>query len=120
MALGTKLCRVGSGCRLLIRPTAVAFGRDDPGVPARVLQEFIRQFRKLEIKGGVLGQEALRPDEVRALATLPSRAELLARTLGAIQSPLRALVTILNAPPRSLVQVLAALRARQEAQEASE
>jgi large subunit ribosomal protein L10 len=120
LALAAKRCGLDHLSPLLTGPTAVAFGRDDPGVPARVLQEFIRQYRKLEIKGGVLGQEALRPEEVRALATLPSRAELLARTLGVILSPLRALVTILNAPPRSLVQILEALRARQEAREASE
>ncbi len=120
LALAAKRCGLDHLAPLLTGPTAVAFGRDEPGVPARVLQEFIRQYRKLEIKGGVLGQEALRPEEVRALATLPSRAEMLARTLGVILSPLRALVTILNAPPRSLVQVLEALRARQEAREASE
>jgi len=120
LALAAKRCGLDHLSSLLTGPTAVAFGRDEPGVPARVLQEFIRQYRKLEIKGGVRGQEALRPEEVRALATLPSRAEMLARTLGVILSPLRALVTILNAPPRSLVQVLDALRARQEAREAAE
>ena len=106
LALAAKRCGLDHLSPLLTGPTAVAFGRDDPGVPARVLQE--------------LGQEALRPEEVRALATLPSRAELLARTLGVFLSPLWALVTVLNAPPRSLVQVLEALRARQEAREASE
>ena len=66
----------------LVGPTAVVFGHDDPGAPARILQEFIRQYRKLEIKGGVVeGQDAgSRGGPV--LATLPTKRELLAKLLG--------------------------------------
>jgi len=98
-------------------PTAVVFGRDDPGVPARVLQEFIRQYRKLEIKGGLVEGEALDAESVCALAALPSRAELLARVIGGIQGPLRMLVTVLSSTPRALVSTLDALRAQREAAE---
>ena len=120
LALAAKRCGLDQLSPLLNGPTAVVFGHDDPGVPARVLQEFIRQYRKLEIKGGVLGQDALKPEEVRALATLPSRTELLARAFGLIQSPLRALVAMLNAPPSALVRALDAVRALQEAREVAE
>lgn len=116
LALAAKRCGLDTLAAFLSGPTAVVFGRDDPGVPARLLQEFIRQYRKLEIKGGVLGGEALDPEGVRALASLPSRPELLARTVGMIQAPLRALVTVLNAPPAALVYALDALRARREAE----
>lgn len=101
---------------LLSGPTAVVFGTDDPGVPARVLQEFIRQYRKLEIKGGVVQGEALGADIVRALATLPSRTELLARVVGALQGPLRGVVSALSAPHRALVMTLDALRKQREAE----
>ncbi|HLW46275.1 MAG TPA: 50S ribosomal protein L10 [bacterium] len=99
----------------LTGPTAVVFGNDDPGVPARVLQEFIRQYRKLEIKGGVVEGHALDAAQVQALASLPGKLELLARVVGAVQGPLFALVSVLNATPRGLVTALDALRKQREA-----
>ena len=101
----------------LTGPTAVVFGNDDPGVPARVLQEFIRQFRKLEIKGGVIEGHALDGAGVQALATLPGKQELLARVVGAVQGPLYSLVMVLTAAPRGLVTALDAIRKQREAKE---
>ena len=101
----------------LTGPTAVVFGNDDPGVPARVLQDFIRQFRKLEIKGGVVEGHALDAAGVQALATLPGRPELLARVVGAVQGPLFSLVMVLTAAPRGLVTALDAVRKRRETEE---
>ncbi len=101
----------------LTGPTAVVFGKDDPGVPARVLQDFIRQYRKLEIKGGVVEGQALGAEGVQALASLPTKVELLARVVGAVQGPLRSLVVVLSATPRGLVTALDALRKQREAAE---
>ncbi len=115
LAIAAERCGYAGLVGFLTGPTAVVFGRDDPGAPARVLQEFIRQYRKLEIKGGLVSGEALNADEVRVLATLPSRAELLARTLGLIQAPLRAVAVVLSAPARGLVTALDALRVKREA-----
>jgi len=103
----------------LTGPTAIVFGNDDPGVPARVLQEFIRQFRKLEIKGGVVEGQALDAAGVQALAALPGKMELLARVVSAVQGPLYSLVTVLNAAPRGLVTALDAIRKRRETDEAA-
>jgi large subunit ribosomal protein L10 len=95
-------------------PTAVVFGRDDPGTPSRILQEFIRQYRKLTIKGGVVEGQALGAEAVQSLATLPGKAELLARVVGLVQAPLRGLVGVLAAPPRQLATALDALRKQRE------
>jgi len=99
----------------LVGPTAVVFGSDDPGAPARILQEFIRQYRKLEIKGGVVEGQTLGPEAVQSLASLPTKRELLARLLGVIQGPMRGLVTVLTGPQRGLVTALEALRKQREA-----
>jgi large subunit ribosomal protein L10 len=115
LALAAERCGRGDLSKFLSGPTAVVFGRDDPGVPARLLQEFIRQYRKLEIKGGMVSGQALAGDEVRALAALPSRMELLARVMGMIQSPLASLASVLNAPARGLVTALDAVRKQREA-----
>ncbi len=98
-------------------PTAVVFGKDNPGLPARVLQEFIRQFRKLAIRGGVVDGQALDAAAVQALATLPTRVELLSLVAGMVQAPLRGLVTVLTGPQRALVTALDAVRKQREARE---
>ena len=103
----------------LVGPTAVVFGADDPSVPARVLQEFIRQYRKLGIKGGLVQGEAVGAEMVQALATLPPRMELLARLVGVLTVPLRGVVSALIAPQRALVVALDALEKRREAQPAA-
>lgn len=58
------------------------------------------------LKGGVMGQNLLSVDNVKALANMPSRDELLAKAVGSIASPLRGLVTVLSGVPRGLVTAL--------------
>jgi len=115
--LGLAAARAGLSALtpFLSGPTAVVLGRNDPGRAARLLQEFIRQYRKLAIKGAVVEGEILNAEGVQLLAALPSRPELLARVVGAIQGPLSGLAFVLSGPPRALVGVLDALRARREA-----
>jgi large subunit ribosomal protein L10 len=115
LAIAAERCGYKELSQFLSGPTAVVFGQDDPSVPARLLQEFIRQYRKLEIKGGMVSGEALDAAGMRALATLPTRVELLARTVGMIQAPLRMIVAVLSGPARGLVTALDALRVKREA-----
>ena len=117
LALAAERCGLHGLSAYLNGPTAAVFGKDDPGVAARLLQDFIRQYRKLEIKGAVIDGEALDADAVRLLATLPSRAELQARAIAMIQAPLRSLVTVLNSSASALVYVIDAYRSRREAEE---
>ncbi len=68
-----------------------------------------KENAKFVIKGGVMGGEILSLDGVKALASLPSRDELIAKAVGSIASPLRGLVTVLSALPRGLVTALSAI-----------
>ena len=117
LALAAERCGLHGLSAYLNGPTAAVFGKDDPGVAARLLQDFIRQYRKLEIKGAVIDGEALDADAVRLLATLPSRAEMQARAIATIQAPLRSIVTVLNSSASALVYVIEAYRSRREAEE---
>ncbi len=115
LSLAAERAGINGLTPFLSGPTAVVLGRDDPGVPARLLQEFIRQYRKLGIKGAVVQGETLDASAVQALAALPTRAELLARLTSVVQGPLRGLVGVLAGPPRALVGVVDALRSQREA-----
>ncbi len=96
--------------------TAIAFGAD-PVAPAKVLSEFIREVKKMEIKGAVLDGNVVDAMGVKRLAELPSREVLLARVAGGMQAPLYAFASVLQGTLRSFVYALEAIR-KQRAGEA--
>ncbi|MDR7483603.1 MAG: 50S ribosomal protein L10 [Armatimonadota bacterium] len=95
-------------------PTAAAFTATDPVAAAKVIQEFIRQTRKLAVKASVVSGRVYGEAETRALADLPGRQELLARVVGGVAAPLAALVGVLGGLPRALVSTLDQVRRQQE------
>jgi len=66
-------------------PTAIAISYGDPVLLAKVLSEFIKTQPSLEIKAGLIEGKVAPPEEVKALATMPSRDVFLAQMLGGIQ-----------------------------------
>lgn len=90
----------------LTGPTALAFA-PDPVAGAKLMTEFADEVEAFEVKGGLLeGNRIMGAEDVIALSKLPSKEQLLAQLLGAIQSPLVGLVTVLSAPTRNLAVVL--------------
>src|SRR5256714_2691435 len=97
-------------------PVAIAFGYADLGVPAKLINEFVRATRlKLEVVGGLVEGRVFSPDQVKQLADLPSRESLIAQLMGTLQSPVSQLVGIIQAPVQQLVGVLNAYKERLEA-----
>lgn len=90
----------------------------DPVSAAKVLQEFVKGNDKLVIKGGALANHVLDAAGVKALASMPSREELLATLLGTMQAPIAKFVQTLNEVPGKFVRTLAALRDEREKQSA--
>ena len=88
-------------------PTGLVFGYGDEVAVARGLNTFITSTRSpLVINGALMDSRIITGDQVRNLATLPPREELLSRLLGQMQAPVTGLVTVLSAPLRGLVTVL--------------
>jgi len=87
--------------------TAFVFGYGDPSEAAKSLTEYIRINRSpLKILGAILGSRKLDPAQVSALASLPSKEELLAQLLGSLQAPITNLVSQLGTPIQKLSTVL--------------
>lgn len=86
----------------------------DPVAPAKVLSDFAKVNELLVIKGGALPHSVLDANGVKALASLPSREELLAKLLGTMQAPATTFVQTLNAVPSKFVRTVAALRDQRE------
>lgn len=96
-------------------PTAIAFSKEDPVTPAKIISKFAEKNKDLEIKGGILGGTVVGKEQVKSLAVLPSREELLAQVARGFQGPITGLVNVLNAPLRNMVYVLAAIKDKKEA-----
>ena len=77
-------------------PSAIAISAEDATAPARVLGKFAKEMDKLEIKGGVVEGTAYDAAGIKAIASIPSREELLSKLLGSMQSPLSNLARVLN------------------------
>ena len=91
---------------MLEGPSALVFAYTDPVQSAKAVSDFVRSSRILAIKGGVMGERAVSAAEVEAIATLPSREELIAKLLGMLLSPMSRAMGVLTGPSRSLVYVL--------------
>ena len=94
--------------------TALAFAPEDPVAPAKILNDFSKDHKALELKAGILDGAVIGVDEVKALAELPSREELLAKLVGSMQAPLSGLVNVLQGTIRNAVYVLEAVRQKKE------
>lgn len=91
-------------------PTAVAFAKEDPVAPAKILMKYTRQFKALELKGGVVEGKTADLEAIKALAELPSREELLAQVLRGMQAPLSGFASVLSGTLRNFVYVLEEVR----------
>jgi len=82
----------------------------DPVATAKVLNEFARVNGKLVIKAGAMPNALITAKEVKALASMPSREQLIAQLLGTLQAPVAQFVRTLNEVPSRFVRTLAAIR----------
>lgn len=99
----------------LTGPTAVAFSPDDPVAAAKLMSQAVREFRKIEIKAGIIGKSTIDSKGVKDLADLPSREVLLGKLVGTVNAPIQQLVWVLNAPLSNLANVLDQVRQKREA-----
>ncbi|MGQ0540077.1 MAG: 50S ribosomal protein L10 [Gemmatimonadaceae bacterium] len=96
-------------------PTGVVLARD-PVAAAKVLADFAKENDKRPtVKGGMLDGVALSEDQIKKLATLPSREQMLAQFVTSLESPLAAFVGSLEGVLRNFVGVLEAVKAQKEA-----
>ena len=70
-------------------PTAVAFSNEDVVAPAKIINDFSKDAKALEIKGGIIEGKVSSLEEITALAKLPNREGLLSMLLSVLQAPIR-------------------------------
>lgn len=90
----------GTSCESLTEhlhgTNALAISADDATAPARILSKYAKQYPALEMVAGVVEGNYNDQAGMQALASIPSREELLGKLLGSIQSPITNLARVLN------------------------
>jgi large subunit ribosomal protein L10 len=96
----------------LAGPTGLVLSGTDAMAGAKVLSDFAREFEKPAIKIGLIDGRPVTADQVKRLASLPSREVLLSQLAGAMQAPVAQLAGVLNGMLYQMVGALEALRAQ--------
>lgn len=87
---------------------AVVTGKKDFAAAAKVLKTYQSEFEKPKLQFGYIGTQALKVDEIRAIADLPPLEQLQGKILGLLQAPAQKLVAVINTPGSQIARVLKA------------
>lgn len=90
-------------------PSAFVFAGEDPVASAKALKDFAKKNKNLEIKGGMMDGSFVTAAQVDAIASLPSREELIAKLLGTISNPMVKTVRVLNGPMEAFARCVSAI-----------
>ena len=77
-------------------PTALAYHTEDMVAPAKIFSDFVKDHDIVSFKSGFMEVKVISLDEVKTLASTPSKEVLIAKLMGSLQSPVSGLVRLLN------------------------
>jgi large subunit ribosomal protein L10 len=104
--------RAGAGTALesvlkgLVGVNSIAYTTGDPVVLAKALQKYVKDNPVLKFKAGVVDGRVINVKEIEALATMPSKEEVMSKLLFLINAPAQRLVTVMNAVGRDVAVVI--------------
>ncbi|MFN3613116.1 MAG: 50S ribosomal protein L10 [Rubrimonas sp.] len=113
-----KIALEGAPCAgmapLLKGQTVLAYS-EDPVAAAKVVEAYAKKNGKFVILGGAMGKEILNPEGVKAVASMPSREEVIASIAACIGAPAGQLVSAITAPASNIAGILSTLEEREAA-----
>ncbi|RLD13263.1 50S ribosomal protein L10 [candidate division KSB1 bacterium] len=94
--------------------TSFVIGYDDPVIPAKIIDEFHKKTKLLNLKAALVEGSVFGPEDAAKLAALPSREVLLSQFVGLLQAPMSKLVGTLQAPLQKMVGLLESLKEKKQ------
>lgn len=89
---------------------ALTFGFADPILPAKIVSKFAKEHKNLKVLGGMMEDKFLTIEEVKELAMIPSKDELLIKLIASLKSPVSGFVNVLGGGIRNLIGILGAIK----------
>lgn len=86
--------------------TSIAYTSGDPVALAKALQKYVKDNPELKFTAGVVDGRVIQIKEIEALATMPSKEEIMSKLLFLINAPAQRLVTVMNAVGRDVAVVI--------------
>jgi large subunit ribosomal protein L10 len=108
-------CKFPDVANLLVGPTAVAYAKIDSNEIAKILLDFSKE-NPVKIKGGLVDGNVFTPTQLEAFSKLPSKNQLIAMLMSAMNGPARNLANALNAIPSKLVRTVKAVADKKAAE----
>lgn len=94
----------------MVGPLVLAFSQEDPGSAARVVKNFAKEHKTLEVKLLSVGGQLLQPADIDRLASLPTKDQAISLLMSVMKAPLDKFARTLNEVPGKLVRTVAAVR----------
>ena len=96
-------------------PLILAFSQEDPGAAARVIKDFAKEHKLLEVKMVSIGGKMLAPNEIDVLAKMPTYDQAISMLMAVMKAPVEKLTRTINEVPGKLVRTVAAIKDAKEA-----
>jgi large subunit ribosomal protein L10 len=106
ISIALKVAKIDLDAKEMEGQIAVSVSRDDEVAAAKIIEKFAKTSENLKITGGILETKIMSIEEVKALAKLPGKDELLTKLVGTLNAPISGFVNVLAGNIRGLVQVL--------------
>jgi len=99
----------------MVGPLVLAFSQEDPGSAARVIKDFAKENKELEVKLISIGGKLLPLSDIEALAKMPTYDQSISMLMAVMKAPVEKLTRTINEVPGKLVRTVAAIRDAKEA-----
>lgn len=93
----------------LVGPTVLAFSQEDPGAAARLIKDFAKENKELEVKALSISGQLLGAEQIDVLAKMPTLDQARAMLMSVMIAPVTKLARTLNEFPASITRVMAAV-----------
>ena len=87
----------------------LAYSLEDEIMPIKVAFDFAKENKTLNVRGGIMNEDFLSPEDAETLSKLPTRQELIAKLLGTIKAPISNLTYVLKGNLKGLVYILSSI-----------
>lgn len=101
--------KLSNGVKKLTGTIGLAISYDDPVMPIKILDNFSKEHKNLKFLGGIMEDKVLSIEDIKELAKIPSKDELLANLINTIKAPIKGFINVLEGNIRNLVGIFNAI-----------